>query len=89
MSELVDSELMLSRHELAEAIQYWGQHGDGGDSLCLPKQARKLVDILATMDYHKEDQIKINTGSERGQLLLTWYNETCQHESNNHCTPTP
>ena len=59
----------FTRAEIAAAIAYWGVHGTGGEKgLSLPRQASKLVDVLAVMDFERESVVALSEDSERGKL---------------------
>ena len=61
--------MIFTRADIAAAIAYWGVHGTGGEvGLSLPRQASKLVDVLAVMDFERESAVDLPEESERGKL---------------------
>lgn len=67
-----DGWLVLSRSDMAAAIDFWGHQAPAVDSISLSKEVSKLVDVLATMDFRGETTARIKTDSERGRLLCAW-----------------
>jgi len=63
--------MVYTRKQIADAVHYWGQTGTGGDALSITKEASKLVDVLATMDFQGEQEVEVADGSVRGDLLAT------------------
>jgi|GEM_PF-6337001 len=60
--------MILNRQQLADAIAYYGRLAGEGDGITLPREASKLVDVLATMDFHREMSVDLAEDSERGRL---------------------
>ncbi len=60
--------MILSRQQLADAIVYYGRQAGEGDGITLPREASKLVDVLATMDFQRETSVELPEDSERGRL---------------------
>lgn len=60
--------MILSRQQLADAIVYYGRLAGPGDGITLPREASKLVDVLATMDFERETSVELPEDSERGRL---------------------
>jgi hypothetical protein len=62
--------MILTRQQLADAIVYYGRLAGQGDGITLPREASKLVDVLAMMDFHRETSVELPDDSERGRLAL-------------------
>lgn len=61
--------MLFSRAQVAQAVIYWGEAGDGGGEIAITRQASRLVDVLAAMDFHREDEVLVGLHTERGRLL--------------------
>jgi hypothetical protein len=60
----------VNRMQVAQAIQYWGVHGQGATpGLALTKESSRLVEVLALMDFHREAAARIPEESRVAALL--------------------
>lgn len=63
--------LVLERQDLVVALAYWGTHGSGAEpGLRLTRQASKLVEVLATMDYFGQERVSLSRAGVPGMLVL-------------------
>lgn len=62
--------MIYSRDQIAQAVMFWGERGQGAvPGLTLAREASKLVDVLAGMDFHQHREVQISEESERGRLI--------------------
>lgn len=62
--------MILQREQIVQAIVYWGEHGtpvEEGSKLTV--EASKLVDVLGTMDFHRQGVVELGDSSERAHLV--------------------
>ncbi len=63
--------LAISRAELAQAIHHWGQAGQEAEpGMKLTQEASALVEVLAVMDFERQDSVLLPRSSRPGQLVM-------------------
>lgn len=64
------SDLVISRSDLAIAVHHWGLAGEAAvPGLTLSREASVLVEVLAIMDFERQDTVLLPRASRPGALV--------------------
>lgn len=58
------------REDIVLAVIHWGRHGCGGEpGLSLTREAGKLTEVLALMDFQKQSSVLVREGGQIDTLV--------------------
>ena len=63
-------DLVISRSDLALAVHHWGLAGEAGEpGFTLSREASVLVEVLAIMDFERQNTVLLPRASRAGALV--------------------
>jgi hypothetical protein len=62
-------DLVISRHQLAQAIHHWGGQRQDAVRGTLTREVNILVEVLALMDFERQDTVLLPRDSQPGALV--------------------